>query len=122
VLVVEDMQLVREGLGLLLDEVLGYRVIEAHTAEEGVAIARRQAVDVVLLDRHLPDDSSLWAVERIVAERSGLPVVMMSAPGASDGIEAAFSRGASGFILKDSTVSQLSDAVEAALAREGTRS
>ena len=80
VLVVEDhalnLELARDALQLR-----GFRTLEARTAAEGIALARRHRPDLVLLDIQLPDMDGLSALGRLRAEpdTARIPVVALTA-------------------------------------------
>jgi two-component system, cell cycle response regulator DivK len=80
VLVVEDnprnLKLVRD---LLVHA--GYGTLEATTAEDGLALARVQRPDLVLMDVQLPGMDGVQALARLRADpaTSGIPVVAVTA-------------------------------------------
>jgi CheY-like chemotaxis protein len=79
VLRVEDEHAVRTALRRLLARA-GHRVLEARHGAEALAIwhARGAEVDLVLTDVVMPELGGLALVERLRAERPGIPVVFMS--------------------------------------------
>src|ERR687883_953968 len=80
VLLVEDhalnLELARDALQLR-----GFRTLEARTAAEGIALARRHRPDLVLLDIQLPDMDGLTMLGRLRAEpdTAAIPVVALTA-------------------------------------------
>jgi DNA-binding response OmpR family regulator len=58
----------------------GYRVDSRHTAADGLAEQRRNPADAIILDLMLPDASGLDVCTRL-RERSGVPIVMLTARG-----------------------------------------
>ena len=58
ILLVEDDVLLRQAFRILLEDA-GYRVVEAGTAAEAVAVARAETPAVVVLDMGLPDGPGL---------------------------------------------------------------
>lgn len=110
---VEDHRFFRKGLCDLFAE-HGHAVVgEAATAREGVRIAAEQQPDVVVLDLHLPGTSGLDVIGdlRRVAPRSAVLVMTMSA--ATADVEAALTRGAAGYVLKDAPVDEMLAALRA---------
>ncbi len=77
ILVVDDEKNIRRTLALVL-EGEGFDVLLAETAEAGLDLLARRRVDAVLLDVCLPGMDGLKALQAIVAEDPGLPVVMIS--------------------------------------------
>lgn len=80
VLVVEDTDMNLELIGDLL-EVGGYQVLKATTAAEGLALARSEAPDLILMDISLPDMDGLEATRRLKQEESTrhIPVAALTA-------------------------------------------
>jgi YesN/AraC family two-component response regulator len=67
--VVDDQQLVRAGLTMIIDGEPGMTVIgEARDGLEAIDLARQRAPDVVLLDIRMPGMDGLTAARRIIAQ------------------------------------------------------
>jgi DNA-binding NarL/FixJ family response regulator len=118
VLLVDDEELVRTGLRMILEAepdvtVVGYAVDGAD------AVARVESLrpDVVLMDIRMPRMDGLEATRRIV-ERSGTKVVVLTTFDLDEHVHAALAAGASGFLLKDAPAHQLVHAVRVAHAGE----
>lgn len=116
VLIVEDHQIVRDGMRKIISDVLagvGVETLEAGTLAEARRIIgeRKGELDLVLLDINLPDAGGAEEVECLKAEWTALPVVVVSA--CEDwGLAADFLRaGALGFISKSSNVSLMINAL-----------
>lgn len=80
ILIVDDNAPIRELLrGVLRDE--GYRVVEAATGRQGLALAATVQPDLVLLDVMLPDldGRRVCAKLRDSPTTSSIPIVMMTA-------------------------------------------
>ncbi|MFJ9369751.1 response regulator [Nocardia sp. NPDC101769] len=114
VLLVDDHPIVREGLrGILCGETDISVVGEAATADEAVAAARMYAPDVIFMDLRMPGDG-VTAIERIVAARADVRIVVVTTYNTDTDILRAVAAGAVGFLLKDSSRAVLIDAVRAA--------
>jgi two-component system cell cycle response regulator DivK len=80
VLIVEDneknMKLVRDVL-----QVKGYRTLEAGSAEDGIALARAQKPDLVLMDIQLPGMNGIEALAVLRADpaTAAIPVIAVTA-------------------------------------------
>ena len=99
ILIIDDEEPIRFSLrGILEDE--GYEVLEAATAEEGLAVADTQSPDLVFLDIWLPGMDGLTAQTQLKANHPGLPVVMISGHGTIETAVAAIQQGAYDFIEK----------------------
>lgn len=116
VLVAEDEALIRMDLVEMLGE-LGYEVVgQAGDGEQAVALARQLSPDVVFLDVAMPIRDGLSAAEEIVAARLA-PVVMVTAFSQAEVVAKAASAGALGYLVKPFGASDLTPAIELAIAR-----
>ena len=97
----------------------GYRTLEAATAEEGLALIRREGVDLVLLDLGLPGISGLDACERLRKDPSTarLPVIMLTAFGHHTAKVRGLDMGADDYVVKPVKPAVLLARVEALLRR-----
>lgn len=117
ILIVDDHQLAREGLGALL-AAKGYAVVGlAETGAQAVEDARALVPDVVLMDVRLGSGiDGLEATRRIVA--LGLPtrVVMLTLHDMPGYVREALGAGAAGYVLKDAAIDDLCAAIEQVIA------
>ncbi len=113
-LVVDDHEVVRQGLVALLDRRDGFEVVaEAGTAAEAVAQAHRHEPDIVVMDVRLPDGSGVEACREIRAERPETRVVMLTSYPDEEAVLSAIVAGASGYLLKQIRARDLVSALEA---------
>ena len=77
ILIVDDDQLLRRSLSLQLNQV-GYRTSTAASAEDALALARREQPDLILLDVGLPGMDGLEALRHIQKEMD-VPVIFVTA-------------------------------------------
>lgn len=117
VLVVDDQDLVRHGLRMIL-ELGGVEVVgEASDGAAAVAAAAELDPDVVLMDLRMPIMDGVEATRRIT--RTGGPsVLVLTTFDADQHVVEAIRAGAVGFLLKDVTSEQLLDAVGRSAAGE----
>ena len=112
-LVVDDHEVVRQGLVALLDRRTGFQVVaEAGTAAEAVEQARRFQPDLVVMDVRLPDGSGIEACRDIRSEFPDTRVVMLTSYPDEDAVLAAIVAGASGYLLKQVRARDLVAALE----------
>ena len=105
VLLVEDEPQMRRFLRTTLGT-HGYRLLEATTAREGLAMATEHQPDLVLLDLGLPDEDGLVVTGRM-REWTSTPIIVLSARGQeSDKVEA-LDAGADDYLTKPFGVSEL---------------
>lgn len=62
VLLVDDHEVVRKGLRLLLETTLGYQVSEASGALPAMASIAEDRPDIVLLDARMPEQDGIWTL------------------------------------------------------------
>ena len=112
VLLVEDENLIRWAVAETLTDA-GHRVIEAPDATTALRAARQTAepFDVVLLDFRLPDSDDLSLVEGIRRLAPASAIVMMTAFGTPQTIEAAKALGVYAVIAKPFDMGVLEDLV-----------
>lgn len=119
VLLADDHDVVRKGLRLLLENHFPFDVVEVSRAQDAVAYAKDEEVDLVFLDVRFPEKDGLWALAEIRKDRPELPVLMLSTFGDDDYVHRAVESGAQGYVLKEATTHQLREAVDTALNGKG---
>jgi two-component system response regulator DevR len=113
-LVVDDHEVVRQGLVALLDRRDGFQVVaEAGSVREAVEQAARHEPDIVIMDVRLPDGSGIEACREIRAEHPGTRVVMLTSFPDEEAVLSAIVAGASGYLLKQIRARDLVAALEA---------
>jgi DNA-binding NarL/FixJ family response regulator len=100
-LVVDDHEVVRQGLVALLERRDIFQVVaEAGSVAESIEQARRHKPDVVIMDVRLPDGSGIEACRAIRAEHPDSKVVMLTSYPDEEAVLSAIVAGASGYLLK----------------------
>lgn len=117
-LLADDHPVVRSGLRALLDTEPDLAVVaEADTAEQAVALAAEQPVDVVLMDLQFGTGlSGVAATARITALPDAPRVLVLTTYDTEADILAAIEAGATGYLLKDAPPEELIAAVRTASA------
>ena len=112
-LVVDDHEVVRQGLVALLDRRDRFQVVaEAGTVEEALEATRRFHPDLVVMDVRLPDGSGIEACREIRAEFPTTRVVMLTSYPDEEAVLSAIIAGASGYLLKQIRARDLVSALE----------
>jgi DNA-binding NarL/FixJ family response regulator len=112
VLVVDDQELFRRGLTMLLRAEEGIEVVgEAGDGVEGVALAASTAPDVVLLDIRMPKRSGIEACQEIKEAVPAAKIIMLTSSDEEADLYEAVKNGASGYLLKDSSIDEVAQAV-----------
>ena len=113
ILIVEDndknLKLVRDVL-----QAKGYTTLEAGTAEDGLAIARDEAPDLILMDIQLPGMSGIEALKALRADpaTAALPVVAVTASVMQQDRQEIMRAGFDAFIEKPINLRGLLDTVQ----------
>ncbi|PRW61694.1 response regulator [Actinopolyspora mortivallis] len=111
VVLVDDQELMRVGLRMVLDAQDDLEVVgEAEDGAGAVETARDQRPDVMLMDVRMPGMDGVRATELIVGERLA-KVLVMTTFDLDDYALSALRAGASGFLLKDTPPDDLVSAV-----------
>ena len=120
VLVIEDnalnLKLVRDVLGHA-----GYRVLAAGDSEQGIAIARAEAPDLILMDVQLPGIDGIEALGRLRAEAgtAAIPVVALTALAMKADRERCLAAGFDGYLETPVSVPALPGQVAALIEQAG---
>ena len=118
VLLVDDQDLVRQGLRLILD-LAGLEVVgEARDGAAAVAAVAELDPDVVLMDLRMPGMDGVEATRRITAAGASARVLALTTFDVDEHVVEVLRAGAVGYLLKDVTSDGLVDAVRRAAAGE----
>ncbi|BAD42078.1 response regulator [Symbiobacterium thermophilum] len=102
VLIVDDHELLREGLKSLLSREEDMEVVgEAAGGREAVALCRSLRPDVVVLDARLPDVDGVEVCRQLQEEMPEVAVLMLTTFSDSDLVLGAVRAGARGYVVKD---------------------
>lgn len=113
IVLVDDHTLFRNGLRGLLERQEGYRVVgEAGSGEEFLAQLDTLEADVVFMDFSMPGLDGAQTTERALARRSELRIITLSMFGEESYYSRMVEAGARGFLLKDSDIGDVLEAVE----------
>jgi DNA-binding NarL/FixJ family response regulator len=119
VLVVDDHDVVRQGLATLLEQDDSLRIVgSVGTGEEAVMAARRLRPDVIIIDLVLPVLNGIDATSRIMGELPRTRVVALSAYHTCEHVYRALRAGAFAYVLKTAACDELLGAVKAVIAGE----
>ena len=125
ILIVEDEAKMRRLLELNLGED-GFSTLSAGDAESGLKLLRESTVDLVVTDLKLPGMDGLEFLQAIKRQNATLPVVVMTAFGTVETAVEAMKTGASDYVLKPFSLSELRMVIHKELdvhkLREETRS
>jgi two-component system, NtrC family, response regulator AtoC len=115
VLLVEDDRAMCDLLVAQLSR-RGFQALPRHSAAEALALLRTEDVDVVVADHNMPGATGISLCDELTANRSELPVVVITAFGNLETAIAAIRAGAYDFLTKPFEIEQLVLTLERALA------
>jgi DNA-binding NarL/FixJ family response regulator len=121
ILIVDDHALVRRGMSYVVRE--GFPDAEVTEAESSaVALEHLRGgatVDLALVDVRMPDFDGLELLRAIKTEWHDVPVIMLSTYENAPYVKRALADGAAGYLLKDATPEDLSQAINVAMSGSG---
>jgi DNA-binding NarL/FixJ family response regulator len=121
ILIVDDHALVRRGLAYVVKE--GFPdadVVEAESAASALEVVHEGGdVDLALVDVRMPDLDGLELLRALKGERPEMPVIMLSTYDNAPYVKRALADGAAGYLLKDATPEDLSQAINVAMSGSG---
>jgi DNA-binding NarL/FixJ family response regulator len=112
VLLCDDQALVRSGFRMILEARPDLEVVgEAADGLQAVALGRRLAPDVILMDVRMPGLDGVAATRRLVTGGARARILILTTYDLDEYVYQAIQAGASGFLLKDVHPPQLVDAI-----------
>jgi DNA-binding NarL/FixJ family response regulator len=120
VLIVDDHEVVREGLRLSLSRAPHIRVIgEAGDGESAIGLVERRKPDVVIMDVRMPGMDGLAATKEIMKQTPDAAVLIFTAFSERSLLARGLESGAKGYILKEAPHETLVRAIERIAKGEG---
>lgn len=112
ILLADDHKIVREGARQLLEQWPDFEIVgEAADRQEAVRLVNEMLPDVVVLDVRLPQLNGLEATRTIRAETPSVRVLILSAYDDDRYVFPLLEAGASGYLLKTSSGTELAEAI-----------
>ena len=118
IILVDDHSLFRNGLRGLLERNEGFRVVgEASSGEELLSLLEQEsfAADIVFMDFSMPGLDGAQTTERALARRPDLRIITLSMFGEESYYSRMVEAGARGFLLKDSDIGDVLEAIAAVM-------
>ncbi|HJR99017.1 MAG TPA: response regulator transcription factor [Actinomycetota bacterium] len=121
IMIVDDHALVRRGMSYVVKE--GFSdadVVEAESSAVALDVLRSGTkFDLALVDVRMPDLDGLELLRAVKAEWPDMPVIMLSTYENAPYVKRALADGAAGYLLKDATPEDLSQAINVAMSGSG---
>lgn len=112
ILVTDDHAIVREGLRALINGKPDMELVgEASDGEEAVLKAHSLQPDVILMDLVMPRKTGIEAIQEIRQHEPAARILVLTSFGEGDQVIPAIRAGALGYLLKDSTPQELTEAI-----------
>jgi DNA-binding NarL/FixJ family response regulator len=112
IIIADDHQLFRNGLKILLNAFPDFEVTgEASNGEEFIRIIRNTKADVALMDINMPEMDGIEATIKGLRLCPGMHIIALSMYGEEEYYYKMVDAGAKGFILKDSDISEVREAI-----------
>lgn len=119
VMIVDDHQIVRDGLKAILQNEEGIGVIaEADNGRSALRLIKELKPDIAIMDIAMPDLNGIDATRHIAAEHPDVKVLVLSMHHDKRMVIEVFNAGASGYLLKECASGELLRAIKAILKGE----
>lgn len=114
VILVDDHQMVRQGLIYFLSTQPGIKVVgEAENGREALRLVAEHEPDVVLLDLVMPNSSGIDVLRAIHSDYPDMDVIILSSFIDDTRVKSAIQAGAAGYLMKDVDPTELAEAIHA---------
>jgi DNA-binding NarL/FixJ family response regulator len=112
VMLVDDQQLIRQGIRILLEQEPDIKVIsEAANGLEALQLCRENQPDVVLMDVRMPEMDGVECTRKLIEAYQNLGVIILTTFEDDEYIFDGLRAGARGYLLKDVSSAELTTAV-----------
>ncbi len=116
IIIADDHTIVRHGLTKLLQQVTDVEVIaQAQNGHATLELARELSPDIIVMDVGMPDLNGIDATQQILRENPKIKVLALSMHSGRKFVMAMLKAGASGYLLKDCALEELTTALETIL-------
>jgi NarL family two-component system response regulator LiaR len=121
VMLVDDHNVVRSGLGALLSAYDDLELVgEASSGEDALPLCQEKSPDVVLMDLVMPSMDGATATEKILENCPDVKVLALTSFKEKELVQGALEAGAMGYLLKNVTAEELAEAIRSAHAGKTT--
>ncbi len=114
ILIIDDQKLIRDSLKLALKDE-GYKVFVAETGKQGLAVLKKENINLILLDLKLPDSNGIDILKQIKTANHDTIVIMMTGYGTVENAVSAMKLGAFDYVNKPFKSKHISTIIKLAL-------
>ncbi|MFF2449099.1 response regulator [Neobacillus sp. NPDC058068] len=112
ILVVEDEAIIRQGLKVLLEQVMGgFQVLEAKSGEEGVSIVHQRIPHLIITDIRMGGMDGLTFISKVRQISKDVPIIILSGHSDFEYARTAMRYGITDYFLKPINRIELSEAI-----------
>ena len=120
VILADDHQVLRESLAAVLEKDPGLTVIgQSKNGRDVIRLCKQAKPDVVVMDIHMPELNGVEATRQILIDQPEVKVIILSMSATKEHIYQAFQAGARGYLLKETSIMEVIEAIKTV--REGER-
>jgi two-component system, NarL family, response regulator NreC len=113
IILADDHTILRHGLSTLLQKDKDIEVVaQAENGRSAVELANEKLPDIVVMDIGMPDLNGIDATSQIVHDHPGIKVIGLSMHSGKKFVAEMLKAGASGYLLKDCAVEELTNAIK----------
>jgi len=113
ILIVDDHQIMREGLCSMIEQESGFTVVgDASNGREALELIEDTYPDVVIMDINMPDMNGTEATRRITKEYPNIRIVALSMHSDKYFVTEMLKAGAAGYLLKDCSKNEIVEAIK----------
>ncbi|UCF92947.1 MAG: response regulator transcription factor [Desulfobacterales bacterium] len=119
ILLVDDHEILREGLRTLIETKTDMEVLaEADNGRTAIQLARKLKPDLIIMDIIMPDMNGMDAAQQIIADLPDVKIIALSMHSDRRFVLGMLKAGVSGFLLKECAFKELTVAINAAVANQ----
>lgn len=112
ILLVDDHDIVRDGLKSLLEDEIGYNIVaEAENGRKAIEACEQHDIDLAIMDINMPEMDGIEATVRIKEKHPDIKILALTMMDEDQHIRQMIEAGASGYILKSSNKEELLEAI-----------
>jgi len=117
IMIVDDHNLIRDGIALLLSDLPNIEVIAtASTGEEAILLAKKHKPNVILMDIRMPGIGGIAAIQKIVANHPDIKIIALTSCTEEPFPTNILKAGAYGYLTKGATVEKMIQAIHSVAA------